>query len=391
MLPAVLDSVIANNPGLKQFKLKTRASQAMARAAGAWEAPQVGFGLTEFPYPGKAENQQARKMLMLHVEQMFPNFSDQRAEQRYYESFRNLNQDDYLSMKNALCGEAKAAYFQAVIAIKRLEVIREESGVLQLLIKTATSKLAYSSGDLPDIYEARARLSDLYSQRLEDSSLVLQSSRILNYLMDRPQSVLLGFDTLITLHVYQESPLLLDSAKLERRRSDIGKISNQINTLEFSREEKGRLGKPSFGVSYDNMRMSSGMYMFDLMALIKLPLVPWSSRGYREQQLSIGYEEQALEQKKTGLINEAVADAQKTLIDLQTKYQELDVLEQQVIPAYRKAFQANLDAYRENTGSIYQTLMTWQDLLAKKMDYLDKLSAAFQLEVLYELNIQQYD
>src|SRR5690242_19945114 len=95
-LQQVLDSIALRNPGLQQYALQTRASDAMGEAAKAWEAPQAGAGVSEFPYGniGKMSNQgfAPRKMLMLRLQQMFPNFSKQKKESAYYQSFARQNQ-----------------------------------------------------------------------------------------------------------------------------------------------------------------------------------------------------------------------------------------------------------------------------------------------------------
>jgi hypothetical protein len=61
-----------------------------------------------------------------------------------------------------------------------------------------------------------------------------------------------------------------------------------------------------------------------------------------------------------------------------------------VIPAYAKAYQANLDAFSENTGDIYETLMAWNDLTMKRMEYYDKLADMLILKVELQTEMQQY-
>src|SRR5699024_1743020 len=102
-LQQVLDSIETNNPGLQQFAFKTKSSFAKGDAAQAWMAPSAGLGLSEFPYGNVSKTNDGmmpRKMLMMRLQQMFPNFSKQKKEKEYYQSFAAQNTDDRATMRN---------------------------------------------------------------------------------------------------------------------------------------------------------------------------------------------------------------------------------------------------------------------------------------------------
>src|SRR5690606_37678972 len=85
-LEQVLDSIAANYPGLQQFSMKAAASFAEGEAAKAWDATTAGVGLEEFLYgSGKpmGGGAQPRRMTVLRLEQMFPNFARQHKESAY--------------------------------------------------------------------------------------------------------------------------------------------------------------------------------------------------------------------------------------------------------------------------------------------------------------------
>lgn len=401
-LQQILDSIEVRNPGLQQFALQTQASYAMGKAAKAWEAPVAGAGVNEFPYPfsdkmNNVSETPARKMLMLRLEQMFPNFSRQRKEQVYYQSFASQHRDDRETMKNLLFTQAKMAYVDAYIAEKKLTVIGEQEKQLQLLIKIAEGRLAYNQALLPNIYKARASLNDLISSRIKLESTTEQAAATLNSLMNRPAEMPLQVDTAAGVLLPDIHILGVDSLYVVEHRSDIRHITDEIHTTELNQQIASTSARPVFGLSFDNMRMpvntiagKSSMYMFNAMAMVSIPIVPWFSKGYKSQIRSMDYQIQAMQKMKDNRVLETLGAIRKDWLNLQSAHQDLQIFQTQVIPAYAKTFQANLNAFSENTGDIYETLTAWNDLTMKRMEYYDKLADLLNIRITLETEMQQY-
>lgn len=55
-----------------------------------------------------------------------------------------------------------------------------------------------------------------------------------------------------------------------------------------------------------------------------------------------------------------------------------------IIPAYEKNLQANILAYKQNTGDYFVLLDAWEMLLMKKLEAYDKLFNILKLEAEYE-------
>lgn len=389
-LKAVLDSITANNPGLQKFEYSTKANIEMGNMSKAWDAPTVSFGLDEFPYPSEMDmDGGARKMLMLNVDQMLPNFANQKAKSEYYKSFRNQNQNDYETLKNKLYAQAKAAYFTELISVKRLKVIEEQSKMLELLVKIAEARLQYSQADLPTIYNAKAKISSLESMKIKEESMIRQSRSTLNYLMGRPLSEDFKVDTSLALNRYKEQISQYDTSFVMQNRSDIQRMSNDIESMRLNQKVAQTMSKPMFGFGFKNMRMQDGTYMYSAMASMKLPIVPWASKGYKSEVKAIDYEIKAMEKERANMVHETSSMIKNTMLDLQAQYREVDVYEKRIIPDYKKTFDVNLNAFGENKGDIFRTLMAWDDLLMKRMDYLNVLDQTYKMEVMYEEAIQK--
>ena len=57
---------------------------------------------------------------------------------------------------------------------------------------------------------------------------------------------------------------------------------------------------------------------------------------------------------------------------------------QQIIPAYENNMQANLLAFKQNTGDLFVLLDAWEMLLMKKLEMYDRLFNILKLEAEYE-------
>lgn len=391
-LSQILDSIEMNNPGLQQFSLKTAASFADGKAAKAWMAPTVGIGLSEFPY-GSAKNMSSglmpRKMLMLRLQQMFPNFSRQNKEQAYAESFVNQNKDDSATMRNMLFSQAKMAYYDAYVAEKKLAVLSQQEKQIQLFIQISEGRLPYGKATLPDIYKARAKHSDLQVMQIQLQSITEASVAILNSLMNRDPEDSLSIDTTINAGSFDPAMLAIDSAYVARSRSDITRISDEINSLKLHKEVITSQSKPTFGISLDNMRMNSGGYMYSAMATMSIPIVPWFSRGYHAKAKAIDYQVQAMDKMQDNQVQEALGQIQRDWLKLQAAQKDIRIFKDEVIPAYAKTYQSYLNAFSENTGDVYETLMAWDELTMKRMQYWDKISGLLNIRVILETEMQR--
>lgn len=388
-LERILDSIEVQNAGLQQFALKTNASNKRAEAVKTWDAPSIGVGLSEFPY-NAPKGMEARKMPMIRLQQMFPNFVRQKNQKTYYESFSQLNKDDKETMKNQLFFQAKNTFTEAYIAEKKLSVLEQQEKQIQLLLKIAEDRLQYSKAELPNIYKIRARLSDLKSQRIKIESAVGQSSAILNSLMNRPVGRPLEIDTLADPATNRINILSIDSGYIKNHRSDIDRISNEIETAKLQQKSILSQSKPTFGITWDNMRMAGGMYMYNIMAMMTIPIARWSAKGYKNDARSLDFEIQAKQKDFEDRVQQTLGAVRKQQLEIQTAKEDLNIFKTEVIPAYQKTLQANLDALGENQGNIYETLTAWEDLTMKEFEYYEKLSDLIKSEIGLQATIQQY-
>lgn len=392
-LEQVLGSIETQNAGLKKFQYKTKASYEKAAAIKAWPAPMIGIGLSEFPYTATSSNGMGmfpRKMPMIRVHQTLPNFSRQKKLEAYYKSFAQLNQNDKETLKNKLFFQAKMAYTQAYVAEKKLRVLQKQEKQINLLLKIAEGRLQYGKANLPNIYKIRAKRSDLKSKRIKIKSIVDQSTAILNSLMNRPTHLPLRIDTTINLAAEYVNIYSIDSAYIINHRSDIARITNKIQTFKLKQKAVQAKRVPTFGITWDNMRMAGGRYMYSVMATVSIPIAPWSSGSYHHNAEAIDFKIQTKKKQLENQLQITLGTVKKLRLQIQAARKDLMIFKSEVLPAYQKTYQANLSAFSENNGSIYETLTAWEDWTAKKLEYYAKLSDLIMAQITLETEIQKY-
>ena len=69
---------------------------------------------------------------------------------------------------------------------------------------------------------------------------------------------------------------------------------------------------------------------------------------------------------------------------LKYEMEQLKNYEEGIIPMYAKNFETSLLAYKQNTGSFFVLLDSWEMLLMKKMEYNDKVLNVLKLRAEYE-------
>src|SRR5699024_795561 len=104
------------------------------------------------------------------------------------------------------------------------------------------------------------------------------SASVMNSLMNRPVDIPLKIDTAENITQQpayaqamaggQVNILQVDSAYVLAHRTDILHTADEIHSMELKKKISSAEAKPTFGITWDNMRMNSGMYMYNVMAMV---------------------------------------------------------------------------------------------------------------------------
>ena len=216
---------------------------------------------------------------------------------------------------------------------------------------------------------------------------VTESNIGLNTLMNQPTDAPILLDTVIVLKNYDSILLVQDTAFVQR--SDITSMNSSINSMELNRAWMATGSKPDFGLRVSHMNMLGMPNQFSVMGMVTIPIVPWSSKMYKTEVQSMTYEIDAMNFEKENMKLMAVRMINEKLTMLKYEHQQFENYQKDIIPLYKKSMEANLLAYKQNTGNFFVLLDAWEMLFMKQLEKLDKLKLLLRLQTEYEYETER--
>ena len=378
----VLDKIDSSNPVSRMYDAQIRSSEAAAKGAYSWEAPQVGGGFWMVPYLTKyiytKNGEVGMGQFMLSAQQMFPNKTKQDAQANYLKALSSVDKEKKKAALNDVYANAKKYYYLGLISKKKLTVISESEKVLTFMLKSAEISFKNNVGSLNAYYKAEAALGNLKNTRLVVERDITQAQIALNTLMNRNRSPF-EVDTSYVIRDYMASEF--DTSRLVSSRSDIKALerSSELSRLQQVNERAGIL--PEVSVRFDHMIGLGGLPMqYNLQAMVKIPISK-SSRAAKATIESLHWKDEALQQERQLLINDISGMAFSIQNDIGSKKKQLLLFKEQIIPSLRKNFQVIQLNYEQNTGQLFELYDAWEALNNVQLTYTDLLKDLLSLQV----------
>ncbi len=384
-LDKLLQQVETNYPSIIQYQYNIQSIQAKADGAKSWMPPTFSTGIMRFPYNVtmiKDKNDPMNQAgIAFSLEQMIPNQSKLNAKKSYISSLAEIEKSKSEWTKNELRREAKILYYNRFVTEKKQLVLKESEEILQLLITTSEEKFSNNQSQLQTIYKAKARLAELNNMLLMLNGFIAESNIGLNILMVRDVNTSFRIDTLVVPKNYSIN--LADTSSVSNR-SDITALNKYIQSMKLEQKVMKIGDRPDFGVRAEHMQMFGMPNQWSVMGMMTIPIVPWSSKMYRSETKSIGFQIQSMELEKQTMELMAKRMLSDKLTMFSYENAQYQSYTKNIIPAYEKNLQANILAYKQNTGDYFVLLDAWEMLLMKKLEAYDKLFNILKLEAEYE-------
>jgi len=384
-LVQITDSIEKNYPEIIKYESKVQSIQAKAEGAKAWMPPTLSAGPEQFFYnPAMLmdKSDMNRAGITLSVEQMIPNNKKLNAKKNYLQSLAVIQQNNAEWTKNTFRYYAKYLYYQRLVAEKTLILVQENKELLLMLVNTSEAKYPYNQSDLSSIFKAKAKLEELKNMETMLFATIAESNIGLNTLMNRDVNTSFAIDTTIALKEYEIKSIYNDTSSVKR--SDILSMQNNINSMKLNKELMYSQRKPDFGVQFSHMQMLGMPSQYSLMGMMTIPIVPWSSKMYKSEVKSMSFEIESMAKEKEGMQLMALRMINEKLVMLKYGKTQLNNFKSGIIPMYNKNFEANLLAYKQNTGNLFVLLDSWEMLLMKRMEYYNKTLEVLKIEADYE-------
>ena len=384
----IIGQIQMANPTLKMYDADIRASDAAAKGARNWEAPQIGTGFWMTPYNPKYRSKGdngsfGMGQYQISAEQMIPNKKRLDAEEKYLVLASAPAIERKKAMWNELAAEAKKNYYEWIISKRKLAVLTQDEKLLNFMIQSAEIRYKNGAGKMNAYYKVKAAIGNIQNMRLLLENEVKQKKIVLNTLMSRDKSVEFDIDTAFSIKMY--STTAFDSTSLINARSDIKAIQQDIQVNYLQQAVESAKLKPEFGVRFEHMFGFGGLPMqYTLLGTVKIPMAKWSSRTSKANVESLKWKVESLNQQKQVIVNDATGMAYGLQNDMDLKKKQIRLFNETIIPALRKNFQTLQLAYEQNTEELFTLFDAWESLNMIQLESLQQLQDLLLLQTRFE-------
>lgn len=388
-LDTVLSRIDQNNVLLQSYGLKAESYTHKGEAATSWMAPMVGVGTYMTPYPGEMTMSPAEKgSLMFQIEQAIPGKAKLNAKKRAIQSLGEVEKVNREITLNDLKTQAKRLYFNGLVAEKRILLLEENQRIMEMMKKVEELRYTYNKAMLGSIYKIEGQLAENQNQIEQQNANVKRIKTVLNSLMNLPQGHSFNLDSTFVPHVvFEASYDLLD---LANKRADVLKIEKSIESVQLDIEALNLQKRPDLSIRFDHMSplARGGMpNSYSVMGMISIPIAPWSSKMYKSEAKAMQYDILAMEKEKAATVSQAQGMLYGLHYEIQSMEKQVTGIEEKVIPALQKSFDAYFVNYQENTLELPFVMDAWDALLIMQMNLLDEKLKIYELISDYEKEI----
>lgn len=389
-LDSIINIIERENPDLKYYDQKALSEDAKVDGAKSWMAPMVGAGTFMTPYPGQQLiNSGDKGALMFIAEQAFPNPAKIKAKQGYLSSLSKITKNQKALTLNGLKAIAKENYYEIIINHQKIKLLQENLQILNNLKQLGEIRYEYNKGSLSQIYKAESKIYEIHNQ-LEDADGNIKIATInLNILMNKNPEDKLQID--INKKLNNNHLTSIDSYYVLNNTSELKMAVNEIKSMELEAASIKNEAKPEFSVRFDHMSPLSTMMpkQFSAMAMVSIPITPWSSKSYKAELKANKLETQALEIKKNALLANNYGMIKSLQQKISNMEHHIQMFENKIIPVNKKSLDVLLLNYQENKEELPMVIEGWEMLNKSQLDYVNELSNYYKMVIEYEKNIEQ--
>jgi len=291
---------------------------------------------------------------------------------------------DYEAFKLKLISDIKVKYYEIWMIEHHMELRDETESLLESLLQSAEQLYSTGKSKYSEVLMIKAEIASnntkagLYE---DDLAAAVYGMNVL--LGRKPDDAELAVnhnweaDTL----TYNRDDLM---ERLNNKNPALLKMNYMIemNKLEITANNKELI--PDIMVQGMFMRMPRGMiltsqtpmeevgmgggteYMYSIMASVTLPFMPWSSGRYANKEAELNASISGLSTEKNYMQNTMNSEMNSLLEKLKSSDRQISLYNNEVIPLYRQALQAQVSEFQNSRISINDVINTMQMLVMKE-------------------------
>lgn len=381
-LDDILKRIDTGNVLLQSYEYKARSYEYSAEAATAWMAPMAGAGTFMYPY-SKPMDERDKGSIMIRLEQEIPNRSRQRATKDYILSKGAVDLAERTISRNDLKATARSLYYDWIVAVRKISILERNESIMQTMKKIEEVRYPYNQSLLGNVFRVDAKIEDNRNMVRMLQGEISRSRAYLNSLMNTPGNMDFQIDT---TYIPVFAPVLSDTAELAAIRGDISQMDASLRSMNLNIAAMKLERKPAFKLSYDHMTPRSAMMpnAFSVMAMVSIPIAPWSSKMYRNEVRAMQFSIEAMQKERSAMLLESQGMLVGMQYEIKTMQARITAMAEKILPSLRKAFDVNYIAYQENKLSLASLLGDWEALIMMEMNIADEEAKLYKMIVSYE-------
>jgi outer membrane protein TolC len=368
---------------LKSLEQKIKSAGYKSESVGYLPAPTLGIEFQQVPFNDPNPFTQAISQ-NLSFSQMFmlggklSSMSDAEKQNIY------IAQNDYEIIKQKLIAEVKEEYYKIWMNEHHGDMRGDNLIILRDLLNSAEKSYQLNRTKYSEVLLLQAELASYKTDLDVLNNQVMEEVYKMNNLLGRE----INNTDIEVHHEWKIDSLALSTKEVEEmvlnNNPSIKKMGSMIKMSELEVRANNKEYVPNLMLQGMVMRMPRGMivttktdpmminglgeteYMYSIMASVTLPFMPWASGKISSKEEELKADISGLSLERTNMQREMTAQLSASLKKLESKREEVMLYENDVIPLYKKAFEAQLVEYRNNQLSINTLLETMRSILLKE-------------------------
>ena len=191
--------------------------------------------------------------------------------------------------------------------------------------------------------------------------------------------------------ILPELVLFLPDTLALANRSDLRVIERNIEVIGYKQQLERTKLRPEFGVRFDHMIGLGGQpEQYTAMAMMRIPFASWSARMNKANIESMDWQVESLKYQRQMLLNEWIGMAYSMHSEWLTKKKQLELYNDEILPALRNNFVTMQLGYEQNTEELFELFDAWEALNMAQLNSLDQLQELFRTGVEIEKILEIY-
>jgi outer membrane protein TolC len=295
-----------------------------------------------------------------------------------------IAQSDYDIAKQKLIAEVKEEYFKIWMYEHHAELREDNINILKDLLSSAENSYSVNKASYSEVILLKAELASYQTDLIVMNNQAKMEVFKMNNLLGRD----IGSTDIEVRHNWEIDTLAQSSKELEdillNNNPSLKKMGSMIRMSELEVYANNRELIPDLMVQGMVMRMARGMvvttmtnpmmingmgepgYMYSIMGSITLPFMPWSAGRITSKEEELEADISGLSLEKKNMQGEMTAQLNAQFVRLESQREQVGLYENEVLPLYKKAFEAQLSEYRNNRLPINSLLETMRTILMKE-------------------------